>query len=130
MRIRAWIVLAVMLVLMSVLAPAAFAQYDREATVKVMRASGALLGQVNAAAGAKDFYAAADKLMELARGFKSLDEVAPPKGSDQEWDRIHADLILAAFRAIGACGAQDADKLKAEVGVLMGLMKEGHAKFR
>jgi hypothetical protein len=124
------LILIAALVLLAGLAPQLFAQYNRDAVVAVMRASASLIGEINTAANNRDFYVSATKLMELARGFKSLDALDPPKGSKAEWDRIHDELVDAAFRAIGACGARDLDKLKAELATIMALNKEGHSKFR
>jgi hypothetical protein len=124
------LILIAALVLLAGLAPQLFAQYNRDAVVAVMRASASLIGEINTAANNRDFYVSATKLMELARGFKSLDALDPPKGSKAEWDRIHDELVDAAFRAIGACGERDPDKLKAELATIMALNKEGHSKFR
>jgi len=130
MNAKTKIILAVSLVLLVGLTPALFAQYDKDAVVKVMRGNLAAVQALNTAVNAKDFYTAAVKLMELAGDSKALLEVNPPKGDKAEWDRIHNALILAAFRGIGACGTQNLDALKTEVGTVMALMKEGHTKFR
>jgi hypothetical protein len=114
----------------ALLAPQAFAQYNRTEVVNQMRASYGLVQEINKAVGSQDFYTAAVKLMELAEGHKALTALAPPKGSKAEWDRIHNDLVAAAFRAIGACGERDAAKLQSEMGRIFALNKEGHDKFR
>lgn len=113
-----------------VITPRVFAQYNRELVVSVMRDNVRLMGDINSAARTEDFYTAAVRLMELAEGFKSLEAVSPPKGSKAEWDRIHNELIEAAFRGIGACGERDGNKLQAEIAVILALNQEGHAKFR
>jgi hypothetical protein len=124
------ITLIAALLFLVLVVPTLSAQYNKELVVQKMRANGALVGQLNAAVGAGDFYAAALRLVDLAQNFKALEATDPPKGSKAEWDRIHADLILAAFRGVGACGAQDLEQLKTEIGAIMALNKEGHAKFK
>ena len=116
--------------LVAFLAPQAFAQYNRTEVVNAMRTSAGLVQEISNASGSRDFYTAAVKLMELAQAHRGLTALAPPKGSKAEWDRIHNDLVAAAFRAIGACGEQDAAKLQAEMGRIFALSKEGHDKFR
>jgi hypothetical protein len=120
---------SIMVVIM-LFATQVFAEYDKELVVKLMRANGAAMGALKKAAGAGDFFAAAEQLMEIAKNEKALQEVEPPKGSEDEWDRIHGDIVTAAFKGIGACGEEDAEKLGqyiAEIGALIG---EGHGMFR
>jgi hypothetical protein len=124
------IALAVALLFLVVLVPTLSAQYNRELVVQKMRSNGGLLGQLNAAVGAGDFYTSALRLTDLAQNFKALEAIDPPKGSAVEWDRIYSNLIRTAFRGVGACGEENLDKLKAEVAAIMALMKEGHTKFR
>jgi hypothetical protein len=124
------IALTLTLLFLVVLVPTVSAQYNKELVVQKMRSNGALVGQLNAAVGAGDFYTSALRLMDLAQNFKAMDATNPPKGSKAEWDRINAEAVRAAFRGIGACGTQNLAQLKAEVGAIMGLMKEGHDKFR
>ena len=121
--------MAVVIVL-ALITPQLFAQYNQEAVVTVMRSSYRLIGEINAAADSEQFYTAAVKLMELAEGFKTLEQTPPPRGSRAEWDRIHNDLIAAAFRGIGACGRGDGKALKAEISTIMALNQEGHGKFK
>jgi len=131
MKSKMVLVAAVTLALLVGLAPAAFSQqYDRDATVKIMRANGAALGALNQAVKAGDFYTAALKLMDLAVGAKAMLAIQPPKGVKADWDRINNDIVLASFRGIGACGTQNLEALKAEVAAVLALNKEGHTKFR
>lgn len=112
------------------LAGLAFAQYDKDLVVGVMRANGALMGEVNKAIGEGDFFTAAVKFMDIAQNMKTLDTVKPKKGSKAEWDAIHGDLINAAFRGIGACGEEDKDAVSAAVGEIGALIKKGHGMFK
>jgi hypothetical protein len=121
--------LLVVMILLLLITPQLFAQYNRSAVVSAMRNSSRLIGEISAAANASDFYTTAVKLMELAQEFKALDRVPPPRGSRAEWDRIHGELIEAAFRGIGACGERDGEALQAEIATIIALNQEGHSKF-
>jgi len=128
MKKRFYIVVAVLVLLL--VTPQLFAQYNRNAVVSVMRNNVRLLGEVNAALSAGDFYTTALKLMELAEGMKTLEQTPPPGGSKAEWNRIYNELIAAAFRGIGACGEEDTQKVKAEIANIVALQNEGHRRFR
>ena len=108
----------------------AHADYDKAAVSGVMKTNAALMGEISKAAEAKDFYAAAEKLMELAKGMKSLEAMTPENGKKEEWDKNHHALIKAAFKGIGACGDENIDELNAAIGAIGGLIKEGHALFK
>ena len=124
------IALSLALLFLVVLVPTLSAQYNKDLVVQKMRSNGALVGQITTAVGAGDFYTSAERLMDLAANFKALEATNPPKGSKAEWDRINGEAVRAAFRGVGACGAENLEQLKAEVGAILTLMKEGHAKFR
>ena len=128
MKKRFYLIIAVLVLLL--ITPQLFAQYNRDAVVSVMRNSYKLIGEINTAAKANDFYTTAVKLMELAEDFKTLEQTPPPRGSRAEWDRIHDELIQAAFRGIGACGERDGKVLQAEISKIMALNQEGHSKFK
>jgi len=128
MKKRLYVFIAVIVLLL--ITPQLFAQYDRDSVVAVMRNSYGLIGEINAAANTNDFYTTAVKLMELAEDFKTLEQTPPPRGSRAEWDRIHNELIDAAFRGIGACGDRDSKALKAELSKIMAYNQEGHSKFK
>ena len=128
MKKRFFLLVAVLVLLLST--PQLFAQYNQEAVVSVMRNSYKLIGDINTAAAANNFYTAAVKLMELAEAFKTLEQTPPPRGSRAEWNRIHNELIEAAFRGIGACGERDSKALQAELSKIMAFNQEGHSKFK
>ncbi len=128
MKKRFYLVVAVLALLL--VTTQVFAQYNRNAVVSVMRSNVRLLGEANAALNAGDFYTTGLKLMELAEGMKTLEQTPPPKGSKAEWNRIHNELIAAAFRGIGACGEEDARKVQAEIANIIALRNEGHRRFR
>jgi hypothetical protein len=121
------IVAAVILLLVT---PQLFAQYDRDTVVAVMRNNVKLLGAINSAVNSEDFYTAAVKLMELAEGHKTLEQMPPPRGSRAEWKRMQVELIDAAFRAIGACAERDAKAVQGEVSKIIALRNEGHGSFQ
>jgi len=122
--------IALALLFLVVLVPTLSAQYNKDLVVQKMRSNGALVGQLNTAVGGGDFYTSALRLMDLAQNFKALEATNPPKGSKTEWERVNGEVVKAAFRGIGACGNQNQAQLKAEVAAIMGLMKEGHEKFK
>ncbi|UCF98577.1 MAG: hypothetical protein JSV89_03340 [Spirochaetaceae bacterium] len=128
MKKRFYVFVALIVLLLA--APQLFAQYNRDLVVSVMRDNVRLLGEINKALQAEDFYATALSLMELAGGSRTLQQTPPPGGSRAEWNRIHGEMIDAAFRAVGACGAKDAAAVQAEVANLIALRNEGHSKFR
>ncbi len=109
-----------------------FAEYNKEEVVKIMRSNGASMGKLKKITGAeeKDFFAAAEILMDIAKSMKSLEKMTPKKGSKEEWDKIHSTLIKAAFKGIGACGEEDAEKLGTALGEIGNLIKEGHGIFK
>jgi len=128
MKKRFYILVAAVILLL--ITPQVFAQYNRDAVVSVMRNNVKLLGEVNSALNAGDFYTTAVKLMELAQGMKTVEQTPPPGGSRAEWNRIYNELIAAAFRGIGACGEEDAQKVKAEIANIVALRNAGHGKFK
>jgi hypothetical protein len=124
-------IVALSIVILAVFSLQAFAQdYDKDMVVDVMRANGAAMKAINDSVDAGDFFAAATKLMEVAQKMKSLDAVTPERGEKEEWDAIHGDLIKAAFKGIGACGEEDADKVKEHVAEIGTLIKQGHKVFK
>jgi hypothetical protein len=108
----------------------AFAAYDQAAVKAAMQKNASLYGEASKAAAEKDYFTAADKLMEIAKVFKSLDVINPDKAPKADWDRIHKEMIKAAFRGIGACADEDDAKLKAALDDLAKFRGEGHGMFR
>ena len=127
---RKSVVSVLSMVVVILLATQVFAEYDKEFVVEKMRANGAAMGALNKAAGEGEFFAAAEQLMEIAKNEKALQAVEPPKGSEEEWNRIHGDIVKAAFMGIGACGEEDAEKLQEQTAKIGALIKEGHGMFR
>jgi len=117
-------------IVLVVFAVQAFAAYDSVAVKKVMRAHAALLGETSKAAEAKDFFLAAEKLMDNAKLFQSVVGMTPKKGSEAEWKRIVSGMIKASFKGIGACGEENAGGVTAAIGELKALKKEGHKMFK
>ena len=124
--------LLLLLVLVLLGSAGAFAteNYDSAVAVRIMRANGAAFGQLRAAAGEGDFLSAAGALATLADGSLTLLGYEPPKGSDDEWERIHTGLIAAALQGIIACSQEDADGLQAAVSAMGAYNREGHGDFR
>ena len=114
----------------AVFAGFAYAEYDKDLVVGVMRSNGALMGELNKAIGEGDYYTAAEKFMSIAQNMKSIEDVTPLKGKKKEWISIHNDLIKAAFRGIGACADENKEKATAAVGEIGALIQKGHAIFK
>ena len=122
--------IVVALVLSMFAAFGAFAEYDRDKVVPVMRNNMAMFGQIRQAAGKGDFSTAAASLFELAKGEFTLIGLDPPQGSKEEWDDTHWAVVSAAWDGIKACKDKDADKLNEAIQALSGLNRAGHSEFR
>jgi hypothetical protein len=107
-----------------------FAEYNRDVVVNAMRTNGALMGELKSAVAEKNYFDAAEALMGIAQSEKILLSQAPPKGSKAEWDRIHNEIIKAAFRGIGVCGEEDIEQLNMYIVEIGALIKQGHVTFR
>lgn len=122
--------IALCVTVLALFATQAFAEYDKDMVVEVMRSNGANFGELKEAAEGGDYFSAAEALMQIAKNIKSLEAVTPTEGSKEDWDRIHGNLIKAAFKGIGACGEEDSEKLKMYIGEIGAFIKEGHGIFR
>ncbi len=118
------------LVLVALFVTQVLAEYDKDLVVKAMRSSGAAMGELKKAAQDKDFFTAAEKLMEIAKNMKSLEAMTPKKGSKEGWNTNHDTVIKVAFKGIGACGDEDAETLNMSIETIGELIKEGHGMFR
>jgi hypothetical protein len=105
------------------------AAYDKAQAEAIMKQVVQNFKALNAKAAAKDYYGAAEKFMDIAKIFKSLEAMTPPKGEKVEWDRIHGGIVKAAFKGIGACGAQDDAGIKQAIGEMVKFRDEGHKMF-
>jgi hypothetical protein len=125
---RAFTLLVVVAALSLFVQPAS-AAYDSAAAKAGMQKVAQQMKDLQAKAAAKDYYGAAEKFMDVARVFKELAAINPAKGDQETWDRIHGNLINAAFRGIGACGAQDDAGVKQAIQDLIKYRNEGHKIF-
>ena len=122
--------LIVLVMLMVFAAGQVFAEYNREVVVDAMRTNGALMGKLKTALAENHHFDAAEALRGIAQAEKTLISQVPPKGSKAEWDRIHNEIISAAFKGIGAIGDKDMDKVNVHVGEIGALIQQGHTTFR
>lgn len=97
---------------------------------QAMQTANALVGESSHALKENDYFTTAVNLMELAKTFRALETITPAKGSKNEWDMIHGDLIHATFKAIGACGEKDGETVRLYIQQIAEFMKEGHSIFR
>jgi len=106
--------------------------YDRKLVVNAMHSFKKIINRelsdstLSMAKKNGDFFHIAEQLMELAKTMKSLEVVTPPLGSKDDWDSIHGKIIEAAFQGIGACGAEDIEKLKSSLNEIKQLEYKGH----
>ena len=110
--------------------PPAFSAYDSAAVKAVMEKMPQHMADIQAKSAGRDYYGAAEGFMEIARLFKKLDVIAPAKGEKAIWDQVHRNLINAAFKGIGACGAQNDAAIKEAVQELIKYRTEGHKLFK
>ena len=123
-------VTAVVLVLLAFVSISAFAEYNRDHVVGVMRGNLALIGEIGAAADAKDWVLAAQKLFAISDGMVGIKVYDPPRGSKADWVATIDEFVFTAYMGIGACGANDVDALKASIAKLRALNKEGHTDHK
>jgi len=121
------VVLAVVALLFST--HAVMADYDAVQSKAIMQQVLKSFKGLNAKATERDYYSAAEKFMDLAKLFKTLETLTPPKGDKAEWDRISEGIITSAFKGIGACGAKDEAGVKQAIGEITKLSGEGHKLF-
>lgn len=95
-----------------------------------MRNNIQLMGDIGRAIESENFTAAADALMVLAQGMISIRNYSPNRGTQDSWDNIFEGFINAAFRGIGACGAQDINGLNDAFSELKKFNSEGHSAHK
>jgi hypothetical protein len=88
-----------------------------------------IMQSLQAAISAKDYFATAERFMDLAHVFKDLDDTVPAPGDKAKWDEIHGRMINAAFKGIGACGTRDDDAIQKALQDIAAARDEGHAAF-
>jgi hypothetical protein len=108
----------------------AFAEYNKDATVKVMRDNIAAFGKLRTAAGGADYAGAADALMVIAGGSLKLLAADPPKGQKADWDAVHRDMAKAALKGVDAALDRNKAGLDAAVVDVGNVQKRGHSTFR
>jgi hypothetical protein len=120
----------VLMVFVFSLTQTAIAAYDGAQVKTSMETIGRLFKDLNTKVASKDYYAAAERFMDIAKFFKNLDSVTPPGGSQEQWESIHGALINSAFKGIGACGAKDDMAIKQSMGEMIKFRNEGHKLFK
>lgn len=123
-------IVLVLLLLFGTVGAFAHQPYDSEVGVAVMRANGAAFGALRAAQSNGDYLAAAGALSVMAHSSFVLLQYTAPQGSQEEWERIHSELIEAALRGIQACAEEDADGLAQAISAMGQFNRQGHGQFR
>lgn len=117
--------------LLMLLMPAlAFAEYDRDLVVDVMRNNVAYLGETREAAENGDYFAAAESLFAMASGMKQIMEFTPPRGEQEDFAATIREFINTAYMGIGACGEEDAEALGTAIAKLRQLNQQGHREYK
>jgi hypothetical protein len=107
----------------------ALAAYDIDKTKAAMKQAAQTIKELNDKAAAKDYFATAEKFMDLAKIFKGTENDSPPACDQALWARIHDGIVKAAFKGIGACGQKDDAAIKKAIADIVKLRDEGHKKF-
>jgi hypothetical protein len=116
----------ILLVLVLVTATAVFAEYDSDTVVAVMRGNLSHVNTATEATDSGDFFTAATEFMAIAEGMNSIKHFEPYRGAKADWDANIAAVMATAFKAIGACGMEDGDKVHEYINELWALNKQGH----
>jgi hypothetical protein len=95
----------------------------------VMQKLPSAMQELQAKSTAKDYFGTAEKFMDIAQMFKSLDKIVPDNGNKAKWNDVHNNIISAAFRGIGACGTKDDSDIKKAIQDLAKYKDEGHKLF-
>ena len=122
--------LLVIVASLSLFIPPAFAAYDSAAVKAAMAEIPRHMTDIQAKSASHDYYGAAEGFMEIARLIKKLDVIVPVKGEKAIWDQDHRNFINAAFKGIGACGAQNDVAIKEAIQELIKYRTEGHKLFK
>ena len=131
MKFRKAVVVALAaLVVAAALPTAAFAQYEKDAVVTVMKNNVVQLGAARDAAGKGDFIVAGVALADIARSMHSIKRFVPNKGDKASWDRTIDTVVLAALKGAGAAAANDKAGVDAAVAELRRLNAMGHAAHK
>lgn len=122
--------LLVIVASLSLFIPSAFPAYDSAAVKAAMEKLPQHMTDIQTKSAARDYYGAAEGFMEVARLIKKLDVIVPVKGEKAIWDQNHRNLINAAFKGIGACGAQNDAAIKEAIKELIKYRNESHKIFK
>jgi threonine synthase len=115
---------------LSLFIPPAFSAYDSATVKAAMEKMPQHMTDIQTKLAARDYYGTAEGFMEIARLIKKLDVIVPVKGEKAIWDQDHRNLINAAFKGIGACGAQNDAAIKEAIQELIKYRTEGHKLFK
>jgi hypothetical protein len=124
------ILLPVLIVILVFLTFQIYGEYNKDAVVKTMRNNLAQMKAMKAAASKSDFDAAAEAIWSLADGMKSVRGLTPLKGTKEAWVKMIDELVVAAYKGIGACGEKNIEKLNQSIAELGSFSKKGHGQFR
>jgi len=118
------------LAIASLVPTAAFAQYEKDAVVTVMRNNQTQLGLAKDASGKNDLLAAGVALADIARGMYSIKKFVPYKGDKASWDKSIDAVVMAALKGAGAAATGDKAGVDAAIAELRRLNALGHSAHK
>jgi len=95
-----------------------------------MQANMRAYSDLQRAVSAGDFLKAAGALATIADDSLTLLGYEAPRGSQEEWQRLHTAMIAAALTGIKACAAQDLAGVRAAASEIASVENSGHRLFR
>lgn len=120
-----------LIVLISGLPLFASSGHDHKKPVhSIMHELASSMNLLKKAAKRRDYRKAGMELKKIAVAFKELDSVNPSKGSKEEWDAIHGEIIMLAGQGVEACEKRDWRRLNEIVELIEQQEIAGHFKFR
>jgi threonine synthase len=127
---RKTFVLLVIVASLSLFIPPVLPAYDGAIVKAAMEKIPQHMTDIQTKLAVRDYYGTAESFMEIARLIKKLDSIVPMRGEKAIWDLNHRNLINAAFKGIGACGAQNDAAIKEAIQELIKYRTEGHKLFK
>ncbi len=125
-----WSILGLAVLLTTPLVAESTQPFNRATVATIMRENIAHFRAAVEAVKEGNDYAAADAFYRLAKANESLLTMAPPQGSQADWDKLFHQLIDAALTGVGGAGAHQTQVMKKALEEILTTLNEGHREFR
>lgn len=102
----------------------------RNSVHSIMHEIALSMNSLKKAARRGDYRRAKVELKKVAAAFKELDSVEPRRGSKEEWDEIHGEIIRLAGEGLKACDQRDRNRLTELIELIEEQQMIGHYRFR